>query len=136
MDDDARSAARRRAWIAFGLAGVLVVVNVVAAVAWRDERRDRVDGARIEIERRLEERFDDAPWEPGEGRGGDDGLRGPGAGRQGGGSEGGDTGRDDADRSRPGPFSQGGPGPRGGGTGPDGQDGSTQDGEDEQGGTA
>jgi hypothetical protein len=136
MDDDARSAARRRAWIAFGLAGALLVVNVVAAFAWREERRDRLDGARIEIERRLDEGFGDAPWERGDGRGADDDLRGPGAGRQGSGSEGGDTGRGDADRPRRGPFSQGEPGSGRGGTGSDGQDGTTQDGGDEQGGTA
>lgn len=136
MDDDARSAARRRAWIAFGLAGVLLVLNVVAAAAWREERRDRLDGARIEIERRLDERFDAAPWPRGDGRGADDDLPGPGAGRPGGGSDGDDSRPDAGEGRRRGPFSQREPGSGSDGTGSGGQDGATQDGGDEQGGTA
>jgi hypothetical protein len=61
MDDDARRSARTRAAIAFGLAGVLLVINLVAAAAWREERRDRFDGARAAIERRVGEGREDGP---------------------------------------------------------------------------
>jgi hypothetical protein len=132
MDDDARSAARRRAWIAFGLAGALLVVNVVAVVAWRDDRRDRLDGARIEIERRLDERVGgDGPW----GRHSDDatGERPDGRPGMGAGPEGGQGQR----RQLP-PDGMGrGAAPGGTDQGGTDQDGTDQSGgADEQGGTA
>jgi hypothetical protein len=149
MDDDARRAARRRAGIAFGLAGVLLVVNVVAAFAWREERRDRLDGARIEVERRLDERFgDEGPWGRGDRDESLDAPQGPGSGRMPGGGD------DDSDtRPRRGPFSQGGPGagpngaapdgaapdgatPGGPGSAPDGSTSDGADGADGQGGAA
>jgi hypothetical protein len=60
--------------IALGLAAVVLVVNVVLALVWREDRRDRFDGVRSEIEQRLEQR-----------RGGEDGapFEGPGMGGRG-----------------------------------------------------
>lgn len=133
MDDDARSAARRRAWIAFGLAGVLLVVNVVAAFAWRDERRDRLDSARIEVERRLDERFgDDGPW----GRGDRDDSDGRMPGRDQGRMPGGVDGDRQGPRGDQFPGGPGGPDGAAPDQDQDGQDGGTQDGGDGQGGTA
>ena len=134
MDDNARSTARRRAWIAFGLAGALLVVNVVAVVAWRDDRRDRLDGARIEIERRLDERVDDdGPWR----RRGDDSIGERPEGRFGPGPGGG-PGWDQQAPSGQLPQEGSGRGQAPGGTGQDGadQNGADENGADGQGGTA
>ena len=69
MDEQARKSARTRAAIAFGLAGVLLVVNVAAALAWRDERRDRFDGERIEFDQRTgDDRDQDDMMRPGGGQ--------------------------------------------------------------------
>ena len=113
MDERARTSAWARAAIAFGLAGVLLVVNVVAAVAWRDDRRDRFDGDRIEFHERI---GGDRGWNdqgPGEqgGQGFPGGPMGPGAGSG-----------DQGDRGPMGPGGRGADGEGQGSTDPDGSD--------------
>lgn len=59
MDEQARKSARTRAAIAFGLAGVLLVVNIGAVIAWREDRRERFNDARIEFHQRMNGDQDD-----------------------------------------------------------------------------
>lgn len=59
MDEQARKSARTRAAIAFGLAGVLLVVNIGAMIAWREDRRERFNDARIEFHQRMNGDQDD-----------------------------------------------------------------------------
>jgi hypothetical protein len=83
MDEPARKSARTRAAIAFGLAGVLLVVNVAAAVAWREDRRDRFEGDRIEFDGRTDGDDDGSDERRQGGHGGQgmpDGPMGPGPG--------------------------------------------------------
>ncbi len=104
MDEQGRRSARTRAAVAFGLAGVLLVVNVALALAWREERHDRFDRARIEFDQRTGGERDQGdqmvpgpPARPGDGQGGRD--RRWGQGDQGGRSQMGPGGRSEGDGS-------------------------------------